>query len=68
MLRQDSPMDSGMVLEQKWGLAQGNFIRAAVGLEGLVTYKYKLVGNGHIVQDYSGTNAKKFTHRPILET
>ncbi len=39
--------------------------RGPVGLEGLVTYKYKLVGHGHIVQDYSGTKAKKFTHRPI---
>ena len=42
--------------------------RGPVGLEGLVTYKYKLVGHDHIVQDYVGTGAKKFTHRPILKT
>jgi glutamate-5-semialdehyde dehydrogenase len=39
--------------------------RGPVGLEGLVTYKYKLVGNGHIVTDYSGKDAKSFTHRQI---
>jgi glutamate-5-semialdehyde dehydrogenase len=39
--------------------------RGPVGLEGLVTYKYKLVGNGHIVADYSGKDAKSFTHRQI---
>lgn len=39
--------------------------RGPVGLEGLVTYKYKVIGKGHIVADYSGENAKKFTHRTI---
>ncbi|NEO28058.1 MAG: gamma-glutamyl-phosphate reductase, partial [Kamptonema sp. SIO4C4] len=39
--------------------------RGPVGLEGLVTYKYKLVGNGHIAATYSGENAKSFTHREI---
>lgn len=38
--------------------------RGPVGLDGLVTYKYKLIGNGHIVADYA-ENRKKFTHRPI---
>lgn len=37
--------------------------RGPVGLEGLVIYKYQLRGDGHIVADYSGKNAKKFTHR-----
>lgn len=37
--------------------------RGPVGLEGLVTYKYQLVGQGHIVATYSGANAKPFTHR-----
>lgn len=37
--------------------------RGPVGLEGLVTYKYKLIGDGHIVADYA-ENRKKFTHRP----
>jgi glutamate-5-semialdehyde dehydrogenase len=40
--------------------------RGPVGLEGLVTYKYRLVGHGHIVADYAGTNAKSFTHRDLL--
>ena len=39
--------------------------RGPVGLEGLVIYKYKLLGTGQIVADYSGPNAKKFTHRKI---
>ena len=39
--------------------------RGPVGLEGLVTYKYRLVGNGHIVADYAGANAKAFTHRDL---
>ncbi|MEM9904730.1 MAG: glutamate-5-semialdehyde dehydrogenase [Cyanobacteria bacterium P01_D01_bin.44] len=39
--------------------------RGPVGLEGLVTYKYQLVGNGHIVATYSGENAKAFTHRDL---
>jgi glutamate-5-semialdehyde dehydrogenase len=39
--------------------------RGPVGLEGLVTYKYKLQGNGHVVAEYSGDNARSFIHRPI---
>ena len=39
--------------------------RGPVGLEGLVTYKYQLVGDGHIAATYSGTNAKPFTHRDL---
>jgi len=39
--------------------------RGPVGLEGLVIYKYRLYGNGHIVADYSGKDAKKFTHRKL---
>lgn len=38
--------------------------RGPVGLEGLVTYKYKLIGDGHIVADYA-EKRKKFTHRQI---
>jgi glutamate-5-semialdehyde dehydrogenase len=37
--------------------------RGPVGLEGLVTYKYKVTGNGHIAATYTGANAKPFTHR-----
>ena len=39
--------------------------RGPVGLEGLVIYKYKLVGKGHAVRDYIGRNAKRFKHRLI---
>lgn len=39
--------------------------RGPVGLEGLVTYKYQVVGNGHIVATYSGKDAKPFTHRNL---
>ncbi|WP_036481137.1 glutamate-5-semialdehyde dehydrogenase [Myxosarcina sp. GI1] len=39
--------------------------RGPVGLEGLVTYKYKLTGNGHIAATYTGENAKSFTHRDL---
>jgi glutamate-5-semialdehyde dehydrogenase len=39
--------------------------RGPVGLEGLVTYKYILIGNGHIVADYTGDNAKRFLHREL---
>jgi glutamate-5-semialdehyde dehydrogenase len=37
--------------------------RGPVGLEGLVIYKWRLAGDGHIVADYSGKDAKTFTHR-----
>jgi glutamate-5-semialdehyde dehydrogenase len=37
--------------------------RGPVGLEGLITYKYQLTGDGHIVATYAGDNAKPFTHR-----
>ncbi len=39
--------------------------RGPVGLEGLVIYKWRLMGNGHIVSDYSGKNGKTFTHRSL---
>ncbi|MEL6936441.1 MAG: glutamate-5-semialdehyde dehydrogenase, partial [Cyanobacteria bacterium J06607_17] len=39
--------------------------RGPVGLEGLVTYKYQVVGNGHIVASYSGETAKPFTHKDL---
>ncbi|CAO5060965.1 glutamate-5-semialdehyde dehydrogenase [Microcystis aeruginosa] len=39
--------------------------RGPVGLEGLVTYKYQLAGDGHIVADYSGENAQSFTHKDL---
>lgn len=39
--------------------------RGPVGLEGLVTYKYKLIGNGQIAATYTGDNPKDFTHRDM---
>lgn len=39
--------------------------RGPVGLEGLVTYKYELIGEGHIVDTYSGENARPFSHRDL---
>ncbi|MEH2069599.1 MAG: glutamate-5-semialdehyde dehydrogenase [Nostoc sp.] len=39
--------------------------RGPVGLEGLVTYKYQMTGDGHIVATYTGANAKPFTHRDL---
>ena len=39
--------------------------RGPVGLEGLVTYKYQVTGNGHIAATYSGENAKSFTHKDV---
>ena len=37
--------------------------RGPVGLEGMMIYKWRLVGNGHVVSDYAGADAKSFTHR-----
>lgn len=39
--------------------------RGPVGLEGLVTYKYQLVGAGHVASTYSGKDAKPFTHKDL---
>ncbi len=40
--------------------------RGPVGLEGLVTYKYQLTGDGHIAATYTGANAKSFTHKDLV--
>ncbi|MGF1577375.1 MAG: glutamate-5-semialdehyde dehydrogenase [Cyanophyceae cyanobacterium] len=37
--------------------------RGPVGIEGLVTYTYRLKGSGQIVADYSGPQGRAFTHR-----
>jgi len=39
--------------------------RGPVGVEGIITYKYKLIGKGQTVADYSGENPRKFTHRDL---
>lgn len=38
--------------------------RGPVGLEGLVSYKYMIAGDGHIVDEYA-TNKKSFSHKTI---
>lgn len=40
--------------------------RGPVGLEGLVTYKYKLTGSGQIVGDYA-SGKKSFHHKDLTE-
>ncbi|MHC5060161.1 MAG: glutamate-5-semialdehyde dehydrogenase [Planctomycetota bacterium] len=39
--------------------------RGPVGLDGLLIYKWHLVGTGQVVADYCGPGAKKFTHKKI---
>ena len=39
--------------------------RGPVGMEGLLIYKYALIGNGQKVADYVGKNARKFTHKKL---
>ncbi len=39
--------------------------RGPVGLEGLIIYKYLLIGKGHTVAPYVGTDAKEFTHKKL---
>ncbi len=39
--------------------------RGPVGLDGIVTYKYRLTGAGHIVHDYTGPNALPYLHQPL---
>jgi glutamate-5-semialdehyde dehydrogenase len=42
--------------------------RGPVGLEGLMIYQWRMVGSGQVVADYSGPNAKPFTHRILDKT
>ncbi|WP_448561387.1 glutamate-5-semialdehyde dehydrogenase [Trichothermofontia sp.] len=39
--------------------------RGPVGLEGLVTYQYQLVGSGHLCATYVGPKARAFSHRDL---
>jgi glutamate-5-semialdehyde dehydrogenase len=39
--------------------------RGPVGLDGLLIYKWKLYGKGQIVADYTGPDARKFTHKKL---
>jgi glutamate-5-semialdehyde dehydrogenase len=48
------------------GISTGKIhARGPVGMEGLLIYKWKLVGNGQIVGDYSSPTGKNFTHKMI---
>lgn len=45
------------------GISTGKIhARGPTGLEGLLSYKYYLEGNGHIVGDYVGSNRREFKH------
>ena len=39
--------------------------RGPMGMEGLMIYKYVLIGNGQVVKDYVGRDAKPFTHKRL---
>ena len=39
--------------------------RGPVGVEGLMIYKYQLIGNGHVVATYTGERARPFLHRKL---
>ena len=39
--------------------------RGPVGLDGLIIYKYKLIGTGQTVSEYSGENAREFKHQKL---
>lgn len=39
--------------------------RGPVGMEGLMIYKYVLVGDGQVVKDYVGKDAKKYLHKKM---
>ncbi|HLD86858.1 MAG TPA: glutamate-5-semialdehyde dehydrogenase [Candidatus Nanoarchaeia archaeon] len=40
--------------------------RGPVGMEGLIIYKYRLKGKGHLVAAYCGAHPKRFTHKRLL--
>jgi glutamate-5-semialdehyde dehydrogenase len=42
--------------------------RGPVGLEGLLTYKYRLHGHGQCVKSYGGADGRVFTHRALAPT
>ncbi len=39
--------------------------RGPMGMEGLMIYKYVLIGNGQVVKDYAGKDAKPFKHKVL---
>jgi len=48
------------------GISTGKIhARGPVGLEGLTSSKYYLLGDGQVVATYLGPSAKRFTHKPL---
>jgi glutamate-5-semialdehyde dehydrogenase len=48
------------------GISTGKIhARGPVGLEGLTSSKYYLLGDGQVVANYIGSSARQFTHRPL---
>lgn len=46
------------------GISTGKIhARGPMGMEGLTSYKYVLVGHGQTVKEYAGKNARPYTHR-----
>ena len=39
--------------------------RGPVGLEGLLIYKWRMIGDGQVVSDYAGPGGKTFTHNKL---
>ncbi|MBQ2953331.1 MAG: glutamate-5-semialdehyde dehydrogenase [Clostridia bacterium] len=49
------------------GIATGKIhARGPMGLEGLTTYKYKLMGQGHLMAEMK-SGQRRYTHRPLNE-
>jgi glutamate-5-semialdehyde dehydrogenase len=48
------------------GISTGKLhARGPVGLDGIVTYKYRLTGSGHVVRDYTGADALPYLHQKL---
>ncbi|AGI48443.1 glutamate-5-semialdehyde dehydrogenase [Thermoplasmatales archaeon BRNA1] len=41
--------------------------RGPMGMEGLMIYKYVIIGSGQVVRDYVGKDAKPYKHQPLNE-
>ncbi|NMC77552.1 MAG: glutamate-5-semialdehyde dehydrogenase [Candidatus Methanofastidiosa archaeon] len=51
------------------GISTGKIhARGPTGMEGLLIYKYLLLGKGQIVADYVGRNAKEYSHKKLNTT
>jgi len=58
-------MDSVTGKARKWHKHYKIHARGPVGMEGLLIYKYVLIGKGDKVADYVGKSARKFTHKKL---